>query len=100
MKLKKKIHPTFVGDIKPDKKLGKNIMALRYDLIMPVIGGMIEEIKRQEIGDKKSGRIKLSENLGKLGDSLIEVKKDVNNIVKICLPYIKKEKQINKRNQK
>jgi hypothetical protein len=94
MKSKNKIHPTFVGDIRPDKKLGKNIMSLRYDLIIPIIDGMIKEIKRQEIGDKKRWRAKLSANLNKLGSSLKEVKKDLNKIIKICRPYIEKEKRM------
>ena len=96
MKLKKKIHSVLVDNKNPDKKLGKNIMALRYDLVIPVIDGMIKEIKRQEAGDKKRGRIKLSENLRKLAGSLFEVKKDMKDIAKICSSYIKKEKKIKK----
>ena len=42
-----KIHPTLVNKIKPSEEFGKEIIALRYDLILPIIKGMKKQTKKE-----------------------------------------------------
>ena len=42
LSLEKKIHPTLIkNNILPDKNLGIEIIKLRYDLIEPIVDGII-----------------------------------------------------------
>lgn len=87
-----KIHPTKVLNLNPSKELGKEIIALRYNLIIPILEGMLEETKRQENGDRSRGRIKLANELEKLYQTISQVKSSTENLITICKPYIEKEK--------
>jgi hypothetical protein len=87
-----KIHPTQVQGLTPTKELGRDIVALRYDLALPVIEGMIEEFLRQERGDMNRGRIKLAKELGEAARLMSIVKAHIEKIISICAPYIEKEK--------
>ena len=95
MKQLDKIHPTLVNLLLPDENLGKEIIALRYDLIIPIIDGMIKESERQETGDRGRGRIKLANELNELTQNLKDTRVTVENLVKICKPYIEREKSLN-----
>lgn len=89
----KKIHPTLVQGIVPTKELGRDIVALRYDLLLPVVEGMIEEFLRQERGDMNRGRIKLAKELGEAARAMSVVRVHVEKNISICTPYIEKEKR-------
>ncbi|MFA6608653.1 MAG: hypothetical protein WCT07_01980 [Candidatus Paceibacterota bacterium] len=87
-----KVHPTKVLGLEPNETLGKEIMALRYDLILPIIKGMAKEIKRQEAGDRSRERTKLANELEKLQETITSVTSHIENLVTICKPYIEQEK--------
>ena len=94
LSLEKKIHPTLIkNNILPDKNLGIEIIKLRYDLIEPIVDGIILELKRQYKGDKKRGYKKLSSKLLDATNSILIFKKDLKEIIKICRPFIKAEKK-------
>jgi hypothetical protein len=89
-----KIHSTRVLGLDPTEELGKAIVAMRYDCILPIIEGMIQEAQRQEKGDRGRGRVKLAERLALLVGSLEDVREDVEHLVTICRPYIEEEKRL------
>ena len=89
----KKIHPTLVQGIVPTKELGRDIVALRYDLLLPIVDGMIEEFLRQERGDMNRGRVKLAKELGEAARAMSVVKVHVEKSISICTLYIEKEKR-------
>lgn len=88
-----KIHPVTAEGIVPSKELGRALTALRYDLLLPVIEGMIEEALRERDGDEKRGRVKLSKELDSYATSLLQAKNHLEKMVVICGPYIDREKQ-------
>ena len=88
-----KIHPVTAEGIAPSKELGRALTALRYDLLLPVLEGMIEEAYRERDGDEKRGRVKLSKELDSYAVSLAQAKSHLEKMVAICRPYIEREKQ-------
>lgn len=40
------LHPTTVMGVQPTEELGRAIMALRYDLLAPVLKGMLMEARQ------------------------------------------------------
>ncbi len=91
----KKIHPTLVQGLVPTKELGRDIIKLRYDLLLPIVEGMVEEFLRQERGDMGRGRIKLAQELGEAARAMSLVQVHVEKSISICAPYIEKEKNAN-----
>ncbi len=86
------LHPTTVMGVQPTEELGRAIMALRYDLLAPVLKGMLMEARRQSAADEQLGREKLSYRLHRLGDSLENADTELDHILGYCAEYIKAEK--------
>lgn len=89
-----KVHSTNVLGLEPTEELGKAIIAMRYDCILPIIEGMIQEAQRQEKGDRGRGRVKLADRLASFVRSLESVQSDGEKLVAICRPYIEEEKRL------
>lgn len=97
MNIEQKIHPTKVVGVDPTAELGKAIIALRYDLALPIFEGMIVEAKRQAVGDEGRGRIKLASELRVLTSSLETAEESLKKIIAICSSHIEREKENNKK---
>lgn len=89
-----KIHPTHIHETSPNENLGKEIFALRYDLLLEVVRGMKKEAHRQAEGDRQRERLKLAKELEKSILLLEELEVNVETLVAICAPYIEAEKKL------
>lgn len=92
MNAPEKIHPTVVAAMLPDEELGRQIVALRYDLTLEVLRGMVAEAKRQHDGDLARGRVKLAAELANVHAALEQAMDSMVNVVQICRPHIEAEK--------
>lgn len=93
-----KIHPTTLRTNVPDQDLGRQLMALRYDLLQDVLVGMWREARRQASADEERGRNHLAAGLDRFAmaiDMAMEVMGE--EILPICEPYIEAEKNEQKR---
>lgn len=87
-----KLHPTTVLGLEPTEELGRAIAALRYDLIAPVLNGMIEAFCDQQAADEKAGKVKLAYRLNELSDGLENAHTALDNVLSICKEHIEAEK--------
>lgn len=87
-----KLHPTTVMGLEPTEELGRAIMALRYDLIAPVLKGMQAEAKRQAEADYANGRQSLAGDLRTLEGALYSVIDAAEDIAEKCEVFIEAEK--------
>lgn len=89
-----KIHPTAVHAAHPGEELGRQIVALRYDLTLEVLRGMVAEAKRQHDNDLARGRVKLAAELANVHAALEQALDSMVNVVEICRPHIEAEKAV------
>ena len=87
-----KIHPTSLETTVPSEELGRQIMALRYDLVLEVLKGMLQECNRQAAGDAEVGRERMSERLKAVSLTIEDLIDDMSVVVRLCRPYIEKER--------
>lgn len=87
-----KIHPTDVSGIAPDEQLGRQVLALRYDLALQVLAGMKNEAGRQALADDKRGRVRLAARLRELECALDRAVGAMERVVDICRQHIEAEK--------
>lgn len=88
-----KMHPTSVT-VTSGEELGRQIMRLRYDELQKVLTGMREECSRQMHADRERGRTGLFGHLRHLLAHLASAQERTAKIVKLCRPYIEKEKNV------
>jgi hypothetical protein len=88
-----KKHPTMLTTMEPSVDMGRQIMGLRYDLILPILTGMLQECNRQCTNDALSGRTKLAFELEKMSDAIDSLITDASAVVRRCRPYIDEEKK-------
>lgn len=88
-------HPTEITTLVPSKEMGRQLMALRYDLLLPVLHGMLQECNRQHTGDMEKERYVLAGRLEALGSSLDDCIDKLSSIVRVCRLYIEEEKYAN-----
>lgn len=87
-----KLHPTTVKAAHPNEELGRQIVALRYDLTLDVLRGMAAEAKRQHGGDLARGRVKLAAELANVHAALQQALGSMAKVVEICRPHIEADK--------
>jgi hypothetical protein len=87
-----KLHPTTVMGLKPTEELGRQIMALRYDLIAPVLEGMRKEAFRQSREDEKAGKVKLAYRMREMSFGVENAATALDNVLSICKEFIDAEK--------
>jgi hypothetical protein len=85
-------HPIRITTLNPSEEMGKQIMCLRYDLMVLVLRGMAAEAARQAAGDLAFHRPKLGLQLTMLSQKLQIATFTADDVVRICQPYIDKEK--------
>lgn len=87
-----KLHPTDVLGLAPTEELGKAIMSLRYDLIVPILEGMRREAYRQSREDEDAGKTLLAYRLRELSFGIENAATALDSAVAVCKPYIDAEK--------
>jgi hypothetical protein len=90
------LHPTTLRTNIPTRELGGQIVGLRYDLLLEVVMGMVDEFNRQAFHDLELDRKKLSNLLMMARKHMVEVETVLNEICRICEPYIAEEKSFEK----
>jgi hypothetical protein len=83
-----------LSSVEASKDLGRQIMSLRYDLVLEVLTGIAEEARRQAEADTERNRYALASNLDLFATQLERGLPNVELIVKICKPYIEEEKNV------
>lgn len=87
-----KLHPTTVLGLEPTEELGQAIMALRYDLIEPVLEGMLKEARRQRDADEAADRVKLAYRLDYVAGGIENTITALSEVQAICKDAIDAEK--------
>ena len=83
-------HPTNVKGFEGSlEELAKNIGNMTYDRTALFIEELAEDIKRQADADLGRGRKKLATQLYETSDKLYQAKDLMNEVWKICEPYMK-----------
>ena len=78
--------------LEPTEELGRAIMALRYDLLGPVLTGMLQEANRQKTNDEAAGHVKLAFRLNDLSAGIENALEGCHEVMRICRPHIEAEK--------
>jgi hypothetical protein len=91
-----KLHPTTIRTNIPSAEMGEQLARLRYDKLLLVIGGMVDELQRQGFHDLELGRPKLAALLHEAREKLIEAEFVLEKVVALCSPFIAAERAIEK----
>jgi hypothetical protein len=89
-------HPTELTTMVPSEEMGRQLLSLRYDLLVPVLQGMAKEAGRQAQSDHEKGRTKLAAALRDLQLNLRGSAAFAGEVELICEKYIDREKQTSK----
>lgn len=76
----------------PSEEMGRQLMRLRYDLLQNVLRGMEQEAYRQARADQARKRFLLADALAQLGWQLSDLTKCMEKVLRICRPYIDRER--------
>lgn len=90
--MSEKLHPTRITTLEPSEQLGRELLKLRYDLLLPVLEGMIKEANEQGNDDVGRVRLRLGRSLYAFRDALTQSKGVMSLIVEDLKPYIEEEK--------
>lgn len=87
-----KLHPLEIATLVPSEEMGRQLMALRYDLLVPVLRGMAAEALRQANGDREKGRPQLGATMSDMALNLRAAAVTAEEAALICNYYIEAEK--------
>lgn len=82
-------HPSEVATTDPKKNLGKQIIAMRYDVTHWVIEDMVTQTLVEAAGDKAAGRPKLAAALEKVAERLSQAAQALVPVIEICASHNK-----------
>lgn len=80
-------HYTMVFTGSGSAKLGADIVRLRYDKMVLVIEGMMQEAEKQQLADDGRGRPKLAAALRRLRDALRVTLDEAREVEAIAAPF-------------